>query len=323
MALTSCHECDGKVSDQAKDCPHCGAPVLAKAQRIAPILPRMDDRPRCPQCRSVTIKKASLIYEGGVRTRSSHTSRTSFSRRSTTSFSTTNSVSITAKAAKCAPPSSMDASSQIFGYLFIGVIGGLFYAPIFAGFIFPSIAAYKKAKDYNHQYYYPLKDAWNHSYLCERCDHVFMLYFNEQPYVSDYKSSNYATAYTLAIIVLIVSFVYQISKADNHNNSTDTPAQTMSAPETPTADTPSVPSTEQSKENEDNISKIVKKKQISESEAQDPTPRALETPAPKPQQPEPTPQPSANTPNQPAREEINPLNDTRPIHREDNTPEAH
>lgn len=35
MALTTCGECGGKVSDQAATCPHCGAPV-ARSQSMLP-----------------------------------------------------------------------------------------------------------------------------------------------------------------------------------------------------------------------------------------------------------------------------------------------
>ena len=33
MALIQCHECSGQVSDHAKTCPHCGAPVIATIKR--------------------------------------------------------------------------------------------------------------------------------------------------------------------------------------------------------------------------------------------------------------------------------------------------
>jgi len=33
MALIQCHECHGQVSDRARTCPHCGAPVLATIKR--------------------------------------------------------------------------------------------------------------------------------------------------------------------------------------------------------------------------------------------------------------------------------------------------
>jgi sensor c-di-GMP phosphodiesterase-like protein len=33
MALISCHECSGQVSDHARTCPHCGAPVIATIKR--------------------------------------------------------------------------------------------------------------------------------------------------------------------------------------------------------------------------------------------------------------------------------------------------
>ncbi|MDD5140358.1 MAG: hypothetical protein PHY43_08895 [Verrucomicrobiales bacterium] len=33
MALIKCHECQGQVSDHARTCPHCGAPVIATIKR--------------------------------------------------------------------------------------------------------------------------------------------------------------------------------------------------------------------------------------------------------------------------------------------------
>lgn len=33
MPLIQCHECKGKVSDHARTCPHCGAPVIATIKR--------------------------------------------------------------------------------------------------------------------------------------------------------------------------------------------------------------------------------------------------------------------------------------------------
>jgi hypothetical protein len=33
MALINCHECGGQVSDYARACPHCGAPVIATINR--------------------------------------------------------------------------------------------------------------------------------------------------------------------------------------------------------------------------------------------------------------------------------------------------
>ena len=41
MALTKCNECGGKISDHAKECPHCGCPVvavvkLAESQNTSP-----------------------------------------------------------------------------------------------------------------------------------------------------------------------------------------------------------------------------------------------------------------------------------------------
>lgn len=33
MALIKCHECTGQISDHARTCPHCGAPVIATIKR--------------------------------------------------------------------------------------------------------------------------------------------------------------------------------------------------------------------------------------------------------------------------------------------------
>jgi hypothetical protein len=33
MALIKCHECSGQVSDHARTCPKCGAPVIATIKR--------------------------------------------------------------------------------------------------------------------------------------------------------------------------------------------------------------------------------------------------------------------------------------------------
>ena len=33
MALIQCHECSEQVSDHARTCPHCGAPVIATIKR--------------------------------------------------------------------------------------------------------------------------------------------------------------------------------------------------------------------------------------------------------------------------------------------------
>lgn len=32
MAIISCSECSNSVSDQAESCPHCGAPIAARAE---------------------------------------------------------------------------------------------------------------------------------------------------------------------------------------------------------------------------------------------------------------------------------------------------
>jgi predicted nucleic acid-binding Zn ribbon protein len=33
MPLIPCHECSGQVSDHARTCPHCGAPVITTIKR--------------------------------------------------------------------------------------------------------------------------------------------------------------------------------------------------------------------------------------------------------------------------------------------------
>ena len=47
MALIKCPECGGTVSDTAKSCPHCGAPI--------------DTAFRCPKCGSTSVSKISGV----------------------------------------------------------------------------------------------------------------------------------------------------------------------------------------------------------------------------------------------------------------------
>ncbi|MDE2420788.1 MAG: hypothetical protein KGO49_06345 [Gammaproteobacteria bacterium] len=55
MAIISCYECDGKVSDTAASCPHCGAPsksnaliinnnLMTNSELLPPILERTQNR---------------------------------------------------------------------------------------------------------------------------------------------------------------------------------------------------------------------------------------------------------------------------------------
>lgn len=59
MALTNCKECNGKVSDQAKSCPHCGAPIgIAIKEKVQEYIRKCRHcgseyrvgEPTCPHC---------------------------------------------------------------------------------------------------------------------------------------------------------------------------------------------------------------------------------------------------------------------------------
>lgn len=49
MALITCWECGGKVSDSAATCPHCGAPLKGKAGPAAPAAEKPVEYEQCVQ----------------------------------------------------------------------------------------------------------------------------------------------------------------------------------------------------------------------------------------------------------------------------------
>ena len=60
MALTKCMECGGLISDTAKSCPHCGAPIV-KCSECGKILPANAET--CPYCgtrQAVTYEEVKL-----------------------------------------------------------------------------------------------------------------------------------------------------------------------------------------------------------------------------------------------------------------------
>ena len=69
MALITCPECSGKVSDKAYSCPHCGFPMQGKAM---PEAPRKATRKRRANGLGSIVplkRKSGTIYEVRVNTR--------------------------------------------------------------------------------------------------------------------------------------------------------------------------------------------------------------------------------------------------------------
>lgn len=65
MALISCPECGGRISDKAKNCPHCGYPVsetsLMEKTRTG------EDKVKCPYCGSDNFIGIDYCVECGMR----------------------------------------------------------------------------------------------------------------------------------------------------------------------------------------------------------------------------------------------------------------
>lgn len=73
MTLISCNDCGGKISDRARYCPHCGAPVTyINERRLVEVCrdceQKISDRARyCPHCGAPTRHPiGSLIMEIGM-----------------------------------------------------------------------------------------------------------------------------------------------------------------------------------------------------------------------------------------------------------------
>ena len=283
--------------------------------------------PRCTQCESVTIKKLSLIYEGGVRKRTSNTVRVSRSKRSTTSYSTTSSTSKTALAEKYSPPSSASSSEVIAICLVIGVIGFFFYAPILPLALLICVASFKKAYNYNTNVYPYVYQKWDCSYMCQRCGNVFMPFSDEYITTEPEEPKSFFIWYILVLVTLPVAFVYQYTKPEHNNQESAATATPMAAV------LPANPTTKD--DSQDDIAKLAKDHEAPVSEIQsDQTPTAIPTNikdndiqnagnvAAGSDQNQIVQAPSETVPlyppsNTPPPEAINPLNDTRPVHRAD------
>lgn len=70
MTLISCNDCGGKISDRARYCPHCGAPVTyINERRLVEVCrdceQKISDRAKyCPHCGAPTMSPIrSLIIE--------------------------------------------------------------------------------------------------------------------------------------------------------------------------------------------------------------------------------------------------------------------
>ncbi|MBB1125333.1 zinc ribbon domain-containing protein [Thiospirillum jenense] len=58
MALMKCPECGGQVSDQARNCPHCGFPIAEGATGIATTAPAATSAMNAPAATKPTLKLA-------------------------------------------------------------------------------------------------------------------------------------------------------------------------------------------------------------------------------------------------------------------------
>jgi len=62
MALITCSECGGKMSDRATECPHCGCPIeIAKCDEVKDEAVSSSLTPQVPQKRTMKWKIALIV----------------------------------------------------------------------------------------------------------------------------------------------------------------------------------------------------------------------------------------------------------------------
>jgi hypothetical protein len=186
MPLTSCPECARQVSTHASSCPGCGHPLGGVAQAETKDPARYDRRSSiraCGNCGSDSLKKLSLIYEGGFSATEGVSKGIGLTLGGSLGVGAAKSVgtSQTALSARVAPPAKKKVHVLIYllgvfgltwmmagfgegGAPQLGVMGMLVVAS--CGYVIYT------AHMFNKNTWPSLWAEWDRSFMCERCGNI-------------------------------------------------------------------------------------------------------------------------------------------------------
>ena len=139
----------------------------------------------CPACRSRQTARLSVVYEQGLSNinTSSNTGGVGLGFGGLgvgVARSRTRGQSQTALSKKAAPPEKMRYAKPLWiifvVYAFLNIFdsqGDNVANALAAGWLCASVAAIAIVSNYNSKTWPPLKNAWDRTYLCSRCGHMF------------------------------------------------------------------------------------------------------------------------------------------------------
>ena len=145
----------------------------------------------CPACQSRQTKRLAVVYEQGLSTINAASNTTGLGLGSGglgvgIARSKTRGVSQTVQSKKAAPPEKMGYAKPLLLvfvlYAFLNIfdsLGANVANILAAGWLCASVACIAIISNYNSKTWPPLKAAWDRTYLCTRCGHMFTV--NEDP----------------------------------------------------------------------------------------------------------------------------------------------
>ena len=196
MPLVTCPDCEHRISDAAPLCIHCGRPMTAVASvdeaRTVHVALSGGVQPQlqatsefaCPRCRSEDTRKLSLVYRDGTAVVSGRTAGLGAAGDGMgAGVARSDGVHRSLAAIGAAPPEPVGTVGAL-ALLFVAAImvvvalttgaylvpGGLAALAGVAGGLW-----YRGAHRHNTLVYPAERWRWEHSYRCNRCEHVFVL----------------------------------------------------------------------------------------------------------------------------------------------------
>lgn len=142
---------------------------------------------QCPHCQSDNIQKLAVVYEGGLSHIDTHTkgSAVGFGRGGIgvgVGAAKTQGTSQTAASKRATPPGKKDYFRPLLGFFGLYLLGSLFFSKnAVISFMLPIVCGGLAiwweyyAYQYNSKTWPQLKDIWDHSFLCNRCNEIFQM----------------------------------------------------------------------------------------------------------------------------------------------------